>query len=121
MPIESAPPIDQTITKIQLWGYNKGILRSDLDEQGAYKVAFAQLSKTIEEIAELTQALNIQNPIEVQDAYGDILVTLIMGMETLNINPAAALASVYNIISKRNGQMKDGVFVKDAADELSGD
>lgn len=108
-------PIDQTITRVQIWGYNKGILQSNLGELGQYSVAMAQASKTIEEVAELVQALNTRNNPEIFDAYGDILVTLIMGMETLGISPAAALEHVYNIISKRTGAMKDGVFIKDEA------
>lgn len=106
--------IDETITKVQIWGYNKGILKADLKPAEQYKLARTQLSKTLEEIAELAQALNLEDAEDTQDAYGDIMVTLIMGMEALHISPEAALEGVYNIISKRTGKTTNGIFVKDA-------
>ena len=73
-------PIDQTITRTLIWGYEKNILRSGIYEEDAYRLAITQISKTIEELSELLQALNIRDPKATVDGYGDTMVTLLMGM-----------------------------------------
>lgn len=70
--------------------------------------------KTAEEVVELLQALNRQDSKEVIDAYGDILVTLIIGAELYGVNLVACLESAYDTIKDRKGTLgKDGIFYKE--------
>lgn len=99
------------------WGVEKGIIPTDMEcrmvDFTNYNYALIQSSKTLEEVAELVSALTRCSEEEVFDAYGDILVTLLMGMAQLNIEPRATLEHAYKIISNRTGKMVDGKFVKD--------
>lgn len=58
-------------------------------------------------------AIDKENRDETIDALGDILVTLIIQAKMQNVDLLNCLQSAYNVISKRTGVMKDGMFVKD--------
>ena len=78
--------------------------------------AMAQAIKTHEELGELLSALLRGNKEEVLDAYGDILVTLIIGADLAGIDLVDALNHAYDQIKHRRGTLReDGVFVKDAS------
>ena len=87
------------------WAAAKGILDNS--------TAFKQSLKTLEELTELMTALNNNDEAEIRDAYGDILVTLIIGAELANVDLEQCLEEAYNVIAKRTGKMVDGLFVKD--------
>lgn len=77
--------------------------------------AMAQAIKTHEELGELLSALMRGNKEEVLDAYGDILVTLIIGADLAGIDLVDALNHAYDQIKHRRGTLReDGVFVKEA-------
>ena len=88
------------------WGTQKGIL-----EKGR---PLAQCQKTLEEVHELQDAILDNDRDEIEDALGDILVTIILQAEMQGLSLESCLESAYNVISKRTGVMKDGQFVKDA-------
>lgn len=95
------------------WAHQKGIF-----EKGT---PIAQAGKTMEECTELLVAVaNYSNPIsgnnkaEIEDALGDILVTIIIQAEMQGMSLIDCLESAYNVIAKRTGKMIDGQFVKDA-------
>lgn len=89
----------------------------------------AQAEKTLEEVNELLEACFAQSkyqPIfknskgkvvntkeEIQDAFGDILVTIIIGAKLQGIDLIECLDYAYNVIKNRTGVMKDGQFLKD--------
>lgn len=76
----------------------------------------SQALKTAEEVVELLQALNKQDTKEAIDAYGDILVTLIIGAELYGVNLLACLECAYDEIKDRKGKLgKDGIFYKEQA------
>lgn len=78
--------------------------------------AMAQAIKTHEEVGELLSALHRLNRDEALDAYGDILVTLIIGADLAGLNLTDCLAAAYEQIKDRKGTLReDGVFVKEAA------
>lgn len=78
--------------------------------------AMAQAIKTHEELGELLSALLRGNKDEVLDAYGDILVTLIIGADLAGIDLVDALNHAYDQIKHRRGTLReDGVFVKESA------
>lgn len=99
--------------------------------------AIDQLSKTLEECGELLNALNTMERFDpekdpnindvddmidkykdleedIMDAYGDILVTLIIGMHQSRLNMDRCLAHAYDQIKDRKGKMINGLFVKEA-------
>jgi NTP pyrophosphatase (non-canonical NTP hydrolase) len=80
----------------------------------------AQAIKTLEEVSELLTALNqcsvdrewFQD--EARDAYGDILVTLIIGADLLGTDLRSCLDDAYEMIKDRKGYLtSDGIFVKE--------
>ena len=74
----------------------------------------AQAIKTTEEVAELLKALSKGDIEEATDAYGDILVTLIIGAALLDIDLIHCLNKAYGVIKDRKGYLtKDGIFVKE--------
>ena len=78
--------------------------------------AMAQAIKTHEELGELLSALLRGNKDEVLDAYGDILVTLIVGADLAGIDLVDALNHAYDQIKHRRGTLReDGVFVKEVS------
>ena len=108
-------------TKVIEWAHEKGILEK--------ATPLAQARKTEEEVHELIEACVAQQngnktitnskgklvdtKEELQDALGDIFVTIIIGAELQGLNLEDCLESAYNIISKRSGKMIGGQFVKD--------
>lgn len=87
------------------WGADKGILSK--------ATPMSQAIKTLSEVEELLRAINSNDADEVKDAYGDILVTIILGAELSGLDIEDCLQSAYDVISKRTGKMVNGQFVKD--------
>lgn len=88
------------------WAEARGIV--------ANSTPMAQAIKTLEEVTELIDAINRGDKAEQIDAYGDILVTLIVGCAVADINLTDCLASAYAQIKDRKGHLRpDGVFVKE--------
>jgi hypothetical protein len=74
----------------------------------------AQAIKTTEECAELLKALSKGDKEEARDAYGDILVTMIIGADFLHLNMLECLDHAYSVIKDRKGHLtSDGIFVKE--------
>ena len=107
--------------KVLEWAKEKGILDK--------ATPLAQAQKTEEEVNELLEALTAQKEglhefrnskgvlvntdEEIEDAFGDVLVTIIIGAKLQGLKLEDCLQSAYNVISKRTGKMIDGQFVKD--------
>lgn len=73
----------------------------------------AQAIKTTEEVAELLKALSKNDLDEAIDAYGDIMVTLIIGAGLMDVDLIHCLNRAYNVIKDRKGYLtKDGIFVR---------
>lgn len=89
-----------------------------------------QLDKTSEEFNELQRAVAVLTHVcdttswsnselvgayrdEVVDAYGDILVTLIISAHQLGIDLEDALASAWEEIRHRKGRLVNGLFCKE--------
>ena len=74
----------------------------------------AQLLKTMEELGELVGAVVRGNREAAVDGFGDVLVTLIIASDLMEIDLLRALESSYNEIKDRKGtMMPNGVFVKE--------
>ena len=107
--------------KVIQWATEKGILEK--------ATPLAQADKTLEEVNELLEAVSYQSleketflnskgievytKHEIQDALGDILVTIIIGAEMQGLKLTDCLESAYNVIKNRTGKMVDGQFLKD--------
>ena len=91
--------------KIIQWGEARGIVQQSTPE--------AQWEKTWEETNELLDAIMEKNTAKMKDAYGDILVTLIIGCATADIDLTECLELAYNEIKDRKGSLNaDGIWVK---------
>ena len=113
----------QELEKLVLkWANDKGILEK--------ATPMAQANKTLEEVNELLFAITMRDKLninsitnesgvvfnsndEIKDAFGDILVTIIIGAELQGLKLEDCLESAYNVIKNRKGKMVDGQFIKD--------
>lgn len=77
----------------------------------------AQFMKMIEEVGELSRAIQKNNTSDIIDGLGDTLVTVIILAYQLGYTPRQCLQVAYNEISKRTGRTVGGVFVKDDQNE----
>lgn len=93
--------------KVITWGEARGIVQNSHPA--------AQLDKTREEVNELADAIFAGDREAMKDAYGDILVTLIMGCACADLDLVECLAGAYNEIKDRKGYLTpEGIFVKEA-------
>jgi NTP pyrophosphatase (non-canonical NTP hydrolase) len=87
------------------WGEARGIVQNSTPK--------AQWHKTVEEIEELRDAIKAGDREAMKDAYGDILVTLIMGCACADLDLVDCLKLAYNQIKDRKGYLTpEGIFVK---------
>jgi NTP pyrophosphatase (non-canonical NTP hydrolase) len=92
--------------KVIQWGEARGIVQNS--------GPLAQWKKTQEEVVELHDAIIAGDSAAIKDAYGDILVTLIMGCACIDIDLTECLALAYDEIKDRKGYLTpEGVFVKE--------
>ena len=88
------------------WGEKRGIVQNS--------TAAAQAIKTQEELDELIDAIRNNDRAAMADAYGDILVTLIMGCACADLDLVTCFEGAYNEIKDRKGYMNaEGIFVKE--------
>ena len=93
--------------KVIQWGEARGIVQNSNP--------WAQANKTQEELDELITAIYEDDREAMKDAYGDILVTLIMGCACADLDLVECLAGAYNEIKNRKGFLNsDGIFVKES-------
>ena len=88
------------------WGEARGIVQNS--------TPYAQAVKTREELQELFTAIAKGDRAEMADAYGDILVTLVMGCACADLDLVECFKGAYEEIKDRSGTMgSDGIFYKD--------
>lgn len=96
-----------TEMKVIQWGEARGIVQNS--------TPFAQAIKTKEELDELFEAISKGDQEAMIDAYGDILVTLVMGCACADIDLAECFEVAYDQIKDRKGFLnKQVIFVKEA-------
>lgn len=99
---------DELIELIEQWAEDKGISDGDWSPQ---------FEKFQEEADELMAELEVYDVIgevteDLQLEMGDVLVTLIIGAQRLNMDIRQCLDMAYAKISKRTGRVIGGIFVK---------
>lgn len=72
-----------------------------------------QLCKVMEELGELSSALLKGNELALKDAFGDVLVTLIILCKQKGLDLLDCLDLAYNEIKDRKGQTINGTFIKE--------
>lgn len=100
--------MNDLISKIELWGYERGLDECD---------SVMQSTKTLEEIIELQQALIKNDRLEIEDAIGDIFVTLVMICLQQDMNIEECIENAYQVIRNRKGRMVNGLWVKELMEE----
>ena len=94
------------ITVIEEWGYDRGITTNGKP--------ITQAIKTLEECHELLEAINTNNKPEIEDAIGDIVITLIMQCRLQDIDFVETVEGSYNVIKDRTGFLNEqGDFIRD--------
>ena len=91
--------------KVIHWAEARGIVQNSNN--------MAQAIKTLEEVTELLEAIHKGDREAQKDAYGDILVTIIVGCATADLDLCECLAGAYAEIKDRKGWLDEqGVFHK---------
>lgn len=91
--------------KVIQWGEARQIVQNS--------TAFAQATKTQEELNELFEAIESGDREAMKDAYGDILVTLVMGCACADLDLVECFKGAYEEIKDRKGYLsKEGLFIK---------
>lgn len=89
------------------WGEARGIVQNSNPA--------AQAIKTQEELDELVDAIRSGDRAAMADAYGDILVTLVMGCACADLDLVKCFEGAYQEIKDRKGYLTpEGIFVKEA-------
>ena len=89
------------------WAEKRGIVQNS--------TPWAQAQKTQEELNELFEAILKNDKEALADAYGDILVTLIVGCATADLDLVTCFKGAYNQIKDRKGYLTpEGIFVKES-------
>jgi NTP pyrophosphatase (non-canonical NTP hydrolase) len=92
--------------KVIQWGEARGIVQNSSP--------YAQALKTKEELEELRDAIYKNDREAMKDAYGDILVTLVMGCACADLDLIECFEGAYNEIKDRKGNLNsDGLWVKE--------
>ena len=87
------------------WGEARGIVQNS--------TPYAQALKTQEELNELFEAISKNDREAIKDAYGDILVTLVMGCACADLDLVDCFKGAYEEIKDRKGYLnKEGLFIK---------
>ena len=90
------------------WAEDRNMIKPDR------LTGLAQLAKVTEELGELSAGINKNDENKVKDSLGDILVTLIILAQDLNLDLLDCLNSAYRVIQNRKGKTINGVFVKES-------
>jgi NTP pyrophosphatase (non-canonical NTP hydrolase) len=92
--------------KVVQWGEARQIVQNSTPH--------AQATKTMEELYELLDAIKAGDRAAMADAYGDILVTLVMGCACADLDLVECFKGAYEEIKDRKGYLgADGIFVKE--------
>lgn len=114
------PTVRQLIDNVIQWANDRSIIEGS--------TPIKQLDKTSEEFNELQRAvasyytarklgsysLEAKSLADMEDGFGDVLVTLIIAAKQLDIDLQDALAAAYEEIKDRKGRMISGKFVKES-------
>ena len=87
------------------WGFERNIIVPQNQTKQALKM--------VSEVGELCDQIIKENKHEQKQEFGDVLVTLIILAEQLEIDPIWSLYCALSKIQNRTGQTVNGTFIKD--------
>ena len=90
------------------WAEDRNMIKPDR------LTGLAQLAKVTEELGELSAGINKNDEDKTKDSLGDIMVTLIILAQDLNLDLLDCLNGAYRVIQNRKGKTINGVFVKES-------
>jgi NTP pyrophosphatase (non-canonical NTP hydrolase) len=96
---------EQLESAVIQWANDKGLLDASNDK--------AQFMKVSEELGELASAILKGDDDAELDAFGDVMVTLIILSTQRGVSLKGCLNEAYNVIKNRTGKMQGGTFIKD--------
>ena len=97
--------MEELMSLVQMWARDRGLIEKEN--------APRQMLKVVEELGELAGCLAKQKSREeTTDAFGDVMVTLIILAAQTGYDLEKCLEAAYNEIKLRTGETKDGVFIK---------
>ena len=97
--------MNELVKLVEEWAKEKRLDKAEPEKQ---------MLKVIEEVGEVGAALARNNENDQRDAIGDVVVTVsILAMQN-NMDLYECLNQAYSEIKNRQGEMVNGVFVKEA-------
>tara|TARA_R110002060_G_scaffold18120_2_gene24990 strand:- start:218 stop:508 length:291 start_codon:yes stop_codon:yes gene_type:complete len=96
--------MNELVANVEKWSKDKGLDKAD---------PRAQFLKVVEEVGEIAAAMARNDRPELIDGIGDVVVTLIILAQQHDLDIEHCLASAWDEIENRTGNMQDGVFIKD--------
>ena len=97
--------MDELVKNVEAWAREKKL---DIAESSK------QFLKVSEEVGEVAAALARDNKDDLRDGIGDVMVTLIILAMQNDMDLYECLNQAYSEIKNRQGEMVNGVFVKEA-------
>ena len=97
--------MNELIKNIEDWSIDRGLNNASPNKQ---------ILKVVEEVGEVAGALAKSDLINAKEEIGDVVVTLIILSQQLNIDLYDCLDTAYDKIKDRKGKMLNGVFVKES-------
>jgi NTP pyrophosphatase (non-canonical NTP hydrolase) len=95
----------EEFNRIRKWAVDRNLIEGSDNK--------AQFLKLLEEVGELSHAIQKNNTDEFIDAIGDVIVVLTIMAAQRNINTETCLDHAWDQIKDRKGKMINGVFVKE--------
>lgn len=96
---------EQLRNDVLVWAKEKGILKPENH--------LKQMGKMVSEVGELCDEIIKDNRENQANELGDVLVTVIILAEQLDLNLINCLEIAYNKIKDRKGTTKNGTFIKE--------
>ncbi|BDQ45384.1 MazG-like family protein [Enterococcus faecalis] len=97
--------MNELVNLVEEWAKEKRLDKADPEKQ---------MLKVIEEVGEVGASLARNNENDLRDGIGDVVVTLIILAMQNNMDLYECLNQAYSEIKNRQGEMVNGVFVKEA-------
>lgn len=91
---------------IRRWAHDRNLIDGSTPDR--------QMTKLVEEVEELADAIAKDDQTEIVDAIGDCIVVLTIIAAQRGVHVEACIEQAYHEIKDRKGRMVDGVFVKEA-------
>lgn len=97
--------LETLLELIRNWAISRG-----LDKSTLYK---SQMNKITEEVGELAHGINRMDYDEIEDAIGDIFISLNVLCIQLNVSLDGCVHAAYSEIKDRKGKIVDGMYIKE--------